>query len=368
MSYIAKILSIMIIVLITVSSFLTVTSNAQTTSTPSVPQFKLSLQGWTNNYYVQVEIKNQQFYSNGTNQLYYHLRLKDHKSGDNKWFISGYLEQSILSDTTGLLIPSFKTPHNDLIAPTGTQVDFQTEAIYGNASGIANGQWCNSVIGQSSGWSPTQTIYIPANVPSTISSNPTQPPPTQTPLTTPIVLEKEPQQTRISMQYIGNQSDSESHGLPGCYMNLTKTDPHSVNLTITVSTAALLYQTENFQTWLSTDANEPQKLSGVLDSYGSAIGQLYSRQYNVTLNGLEDGSHTLRIRVSGDYYGVSEASYDCEGKVTVAINDQTNLLPTEIFSALTFVIVTAVLAMVTIAVGIAVYRRRRRTSKQSAAL
>ena len=139
--------------------------NAQTTPSPSVPQFRLSLQGWTNNYYVQIIINNQPFTTNGSNQLYYFIRLKDHNSSDNNWLISRQIEQqTYLTDVTGMLIPSFKMPHTPFIVPNGTLVDFQVEAVIGIASG-------NSANGQSSGWSPTQTIYVPADVPDSNTIN-----------------------------------------------------------------------------------------------------------------------------------------------------------------------------------------------------
>ena len=141
MDNISKSFTLFIIFIITISCLTLLTvkpANAQTTASPSVPQFSLSLQGWTNNYYVQVLIRNQLFTPNGSNQLYYNVRLKDHNSGDNDWLISDHNQQAILSDTTGLLVPSFKTPHNDFIAPTGSLVDFQVEAVISNVNGSEN--------------------------------------------------------------------------------------------------------------------------------------------------------------------------------------------------------------------------------------
>jgi len=51
------------------------------------------------------------------------------------------------------------------------------------------------------------------------------------------------------------------------------------------------YQTENFETWLSINFQETEKLFGTLKVTGSAAGEFYERQYNVTLSGLADGLH-----------------------------------------------------------------------------
>lgn len=127
---------------------------------------------------------------------------------------------------------------------------------------------------------------------------------------------QEPQKIQLSMQHIENTPTS----LPEVTLLLSETEPHTVNLTITVSTMALLHQTGNFETWLSIDSQEPEKLVGILDSRGSAAGELYKHQYNVTLSGLGDGAHLIKMRVAGDYYGPVGGNYDCEGSVTVMIS------------------------------------------------
>ena len=177
MGFLSKSLASVLILTVALSSaclLMVKPANAQTTPSPSMPQFRLSLQGWTNNYYVQIDINNQPFTTNGSNQLYYFIQLKDHNSSDNNWLISPQIEQQIyLTDITHLLIPSFKMPHTPFIVPTGTLVDFQVEAVISNING--------SESSQSSGWSPTQTIYVPANVP-------TATPSTSTPIPTPTTI------------------------------------------------------------------------------------------------------------------------------------------------------------------------------------
>ena len=140
---------------------------------------------------------------------------------------------------------------------------------------------------------------------------------------------QEPQEIRLNMQHIEKPVENTT-SLPVCDLILNETEPHIVNLTIIASTAALFYQTGNFETWLSIDSQEPEKLIGILDSQGSAAGELYNRQYNVTLSGLGDGAHSIKIQVAGDYYGPGPegGNYDCEGNATIIINHQTEPSPT----------------------------------------
>ena len=79
---------------------------------------------------------------------------------------------------------------------------------------------------------------------------------------------QEPQELRLKMLPIDNTSAS----LPTCYLHLNETQPKLFNLTIIVSTAALFYQTVNFETWLSIDSQEPQKLVGLFDWEGLPTG------------------------------------------------------------------------------------------------
>ena len=74
---------------------------------------------------------------------------------------------------------------------------------------------------------------------------------------------------------------------------------------------------------------------------------------NVTLNGLSSGFHKI-IVYANDTYGNNAASQSIN--FTVAVPPQ--------FPVLVFVFVTVVLAVVIAAVGIAVFRWRRRVPKQ----
>jgi hypothetical protein len=135
---------------------------------------------------------------------------------------------------------------------------------------------------------------------------------------------QEPQEIRLNIQHI------ETNGtLPSCNLILSETEQDSVNLKINVSTMALFYQNGNFETWLSIDKQKSEKLVGVFDSWGSAAGEFYERKYNVTLSGLEDGAHLIKIRVAGEYYGPNSGNYDCEGSVSFMVDQYPAETPTK---------------------------------------
>jgi hypothetical protein len=117
---------------------------------------------------------------------------------------------------------------------------------------------------------------------------------------------------------------------PVCDLILSEVEQQIVNLNIIVTTWAMGHQTANFETWLSIDDQEPEKLFGTLDITGSAAGEFYERQYNVNLSGLGDGMHLIKIRVAGTYYGPGSGNYDCEGSATVIVD---SILPAVSFES-----------------------------------
>jgi hypothetical protein len=137
---------------------------------------------------------------------------------------------------------------------------------------------------------------------------------------------QEPQEIRLNMQHIEQPAGNTVTTPPSCYLYLSQTNLHTVNLTISVSTMEWFYQNQNFETWLSIDSQTPEKLSGILYSGRAGMfGPAYSRQYNVTLSGLEDGSHFIEIRVGGEYfsaYGLEGGNYDCEGNVSFILDNK----------------------------------------------
>jgi hypothetical protein len=180
---------------------------------------------------------------------------------------------------------------------------------------------------------------------------------------------KEPQELRLNMQSIDNASGS----LPVCFLYLNETQPKLVNLTITVGTMALFYQTGNFETCLSIDSQEPQKLFGLYHEQGSAAGEMYRRTYNASLSGLETGSHLVKLRVAGEYYGpdfgpgAKSGNYDCEGNTTIVISGQTQTSPTPIILTeplLNTITIILVVLLIGVSIGLLLYKLRTRPKKQ----
>lgn len=147
-------------------------ANAQTPSSvpaPSIPQFSAQFVGQPDNALV-ITVKNQPHNStDGT--LYYNVRLKDHNIPENDSYDvwqypldnlfrntetypeqnpnSGYTNITITASQSGVLLP-------------GTQIDIQVEAMLGsiNRGPVFNSAWRFG--GQTSNWSNTQTVEIPA--------------------------------------------------------------------------------------------------------------------------------------------------------------------------------------------------------------
>jgi hypothetical protein len=186
---------------------------AQSTPTPSVPEFTLKLVGppylqnttysldpntgqivakigYTNPYSaLEINVKNQPFDSS-YGRLYYNVRVKDHNETDN--WIEAYRvnyffpTQSIDSDYSN--VGDSIEDYNFVGSLVGRQVDIQVEAMLGGIFGSGIPLGGDEFRGAVSGWSSTQTISIPANTPLSPtpapSSSPT-PNSTNTPTPTP---------------------------------------------------------------------------------------------------------------------------------------------------------------------------------------
>jgi hypothetical protein len=150
--------------------------------TPSAPEFTLQPVGpsYTDpitDYHVEfsavnVTIKNQPFtpYANSNTpeiSLYYNVRIKDHNEPDNwtnLYFPDGYLPQSNSDNTTMSILVNIG--QNGGIISVNTQTDIQVQAMIGySTSSLSpfNPSFTYQFVGTTSGWSPTQTITIPAN-------------------------------------------------------------------------------------------------------------------------------------------------------------------------------------------------------------
>jgi hypothetical protein len=183
---------ILILVISIVSLMVVKPASAQSIPKPSVPEFTLQVvkSSWiVGEYGVQMAIHNQAIIPNGQENafIYYNIRMKEHNS-ENWVSTTGYYIAE--SGVTGLTIRyqeinSIKV----LLGLSGKpyQIDYQVEAINGYLNSTLPGSPpinLELIIVNTSGWSATQTIGIPA----TTLPNPT-PSPTASPTPTPSVPE-----------------------------------------------------------------------------------------------------------------------------------------------------------------------------------
>jgi hypothetical protein len=207
MGRMGKSFSLLLIVFLAVSSLImakpafaqTPTPTPSTIPMPSVPVFTLKLVGPSqinSNFVgytaVEVTIKNQPFtpYSNanGTEiSFYYNIQIKTHNETDN-WIdlyntyeynnYVDYPQQSADSDFTNMSIPvNTGQIDNDLLIPTGSKTDIQVEAMIGHIIYSFDYEaqppgFVYSFVGVTSGWSNTQTVTIPFDIP-TLTPTPT---------------------------------------------------------------------------------------------------------------------------------------------------------------------------------------------------
>jgi hypothetical protein len=197
MSNMGKSLALVLILIMAVSSLnllMIKPASAQSISKPSVPQFSLTVSGAST---VQITITNQPLILTLNNEsLYYNVRVKQHTeqnwtelyTNNNPDIIA--LKGTIpIQSNSNITVLTYSNSDNQKLV----QLDFQVEAMYGyyftqepashdpfvpsqSAFGIlADGE---------SGWSPIQSITIPANT--SLSPTPTVP---EFPLwTTPFLL------------------------------------------------------------------------------------------------------------------------------------------------------------------------------------
>ncbi len=222
----SRTITITLILILAASSMLCFeTSNAQTTPTPSVPTFSLTFidhsyvmpaatvdDGYIGPHYVpahhdrngtvEITIANQPFTpykdaNNHTVALYFHIRCKGHL--DSNWIVTpddGYSDTYLETPNTQYTVFSYWIneewvgDHSGRVPniPEDGKIDFQVEAFIGYSDTI-----CTSIaqraddyhtyfVGQTSGWSNTQTISLNDGSTSTSSSTeptlPPTPPPT----------------------------------------------------------------------------------------------------------------------------------------------------------------------------------------------
>jgi hypothetical protein len=224
--------TLLLILILTLSSLIMAESAfAQTTLKPSVPEFTVTPIGPSfdipptystdpdtgeiviveNGYHVEysavvITIKNQPFSptfsSTGrqTTFFYYNVRVKDHLLPNNFWNELYWAEEGFPlqsnSNYTSIAIPVEGVPRVwGRVIGTGIQTDIQVEAMMGSIGRQFNPNATSQIdmypyvfTGETSGWSNTQIVTLPANTPLT-------PNPTISPATTPTPMPyQEPQQ------------------------------------------------------------------------------------------------------------------------------------------------------------------------------
>ena len=152
---------------------------------------------------VEVTIKNQPFTPftvspGNVAEVYYDIQIKDHNQTDN-WAVlysaEDFPEQSADSDYTNISIPVATGQNGGITIPVDTQTDIQIQAMIGYITSTfvaytstppyIGDYYDYSFVGQTSSWSATQTVTIPANVPLSPTPAPTFLTPTQTPTSKP---------------------------------------------------------------------------------------------------------------------------------------------------------------------------------------
>lgn len=181
-------LSLLVVLLLAASSLMMIkTANAQSIPKPSTPTFTLEL----TNDSVDMKIQNQPIIPNAndtdnTSNIFWNIRIKSHDS--ENWTYStvpepgvrGYVGETSTSDVTELQYPFSSI--NVLLGLSNDShiIDYQVEAI----NGYLNTTYAyahpfdfdpNStpvIVVNTSDWSSTRTISVPANVPLSSPSSP----------------------------------------------------------------------------------------------------------------------------------------------------------------------------------------------------
>ena len=159
--------------------------------------------GYTNEYSaVNITIKNQIFSNLGSNTFYYNVRMKPHNSASN-WTV--LWSQNELNNPNSEDFPTQSNSEYTIIPvgifgptyteyyvfpggiPVGAETDFQVEAMIGQVYTIKPGfdSWATAFSGATSGWSNTETVTVPANIPLSPTPAPSSSTSTQTPTPTP---------------------------------------------------------------------------------------------------------------------------------------------------------------------------------------
>lgn len=215
MSSIGKSFALILVLIIVISGLtltLVKTVSAQLKPIPTVPTFTVHLVGpptvvnttysldpntglvvakigYTNKYSaIVLTIENQPF-NPSSGSLYYNVQVKNQNTPNENWTVVGWNDMPNPEQTSGseytnitLFVEGFAGYPGSFV---GTQTDIQVQAMlgsfsYGSTSLLTSGY---IFVGVTSGWSKTETVSVPANVP--LSPTPAPSSSTQTLTSTP---------------------------------------------------------------------------------------------------------------------------------------------------------------------------------------
>jgi hypothetical protein len=149
--------------------------------------------GYTNEYSaVNITVKNQHVSLPNQTYFYYNVQLKLHDSAiwitniyplaETDYPLQSNSEYTVLSFTTTYLSQYFEAYYNISLV-NGAEIDIQVEALIGKIVTVGGFPEGTEFNGQTSGWSNTQTVTLPANVP--LSPTPAPSSSSSTPTLTP---------------------------------------------------------------------------------------------------------------------------------------------------------------------------------------
>ena len=199
---------VLVIATLSLSMLMVRPSYAQSTE-PSIPKFSIQT---PNTSTIQLVIENQAFTnSSSVNSLVYYYRVKAHNS--DTWMIDGDYTLQSNSDITIISIPpepGIGTFLNTPMFQNSTLLDFQVQAV----TGFYNVTWEQGYMGsipqaqpgywqisfnpaESSAWSPTQTVTLPANLSTGLDSSSTSTSTSPSPILTRTPLLQTPAATAL---------------------------------------------------------------------------------------------------------------------------------------------------------------------------
>jgi hypothetical protein len=198
---------------------------SQSTSKPSVPEFRVNV-AHPNDAAptIEITINNQPFTpsvdaSGNNTSLYYNVRFKGHYASDWTYYPQNRNSSYIAASTTDYTTITLALGSPPLGAiPAGGQVDFQVQALIGHDNQISSNQY--EFAGEVGNWSSPQTIIMPETSPSG-SPSPSAPPLTSTQVS--IAVDTSSATVGASVNINGKLTDTNGNPLPSKAVTLSYT-------------------------------------------------------------------------------------------------------------------------------------------------